>query len=152
MSQAFNDHDMSLRAIKRVRLEWLVGGEASPETPWQTEEAGPLAFGPGVFWANGAVRTLEMTYEDYELGVGNPGRWLFARRVQFFVDTDGALPVSFAHNFHTLPLVQVLQSLGGDNWQVVDVIALGGFIEHTGFDAVSVDFGGALEGLVLMAG
>lgn len=152
MTQTYNDHDFSLRVLKRIILQWLTGGEASPETPWQTEEAGPLAFGPGVLWANGAVRTLEMSYEPYELGVGDPQRWLFGRRVQFSFDSDGLSPVNFAHDFHQVPLVQVLEALGGDTWRVVDVIAAGGYILHGGFDDVTIDFGGALAGLVVMVG
>lgn len=162
MSQSFNDHDFSLRKLKRFLVEWLFGGESGPEFPWESETAGPLAFDAGCLWGAGAKRTLGWNWQPYELGTGIPNgadglpALMYAARQKFYGAVTAGPAVAFDHEFATWPLVQCIQrggGAGGVPWLMFDPLAAGGSVLFDiSLDQITVDFGGAFDGIVVIVG
>lgn len=165
----FNDKSMNFRRLRRFVLEWLFPSEGNPEFPWETgdgdpvdPELGPLAFGPGLFWADGVKKTAAFNWQPYAAGTGipdgadgEPAIFRVARHKFYGVTTAGAA-VGFNHEFNTWPLVQCIERGGGGSgapWLLYDPVAAGGSVLFDiNLDTVTVDFGGAFEGIVVIVG
>lgn len=167
----YNDKSMNFRRIRRFLVEWLTGSESTPTYPWQLNEAygdtvapedGPLGFPAGLTWGDGAFGTLAWTWQTYDPTTGlpngdddDPAIFRAARYKRYGAVTAGG-SLAFFHNFNQWPLVQVLQrggGAGGVPWLVFDVLGAGGSILHDiGFQEVTVDFGGAFDGVVIVVG
>ena len=166
----YNDKSMNFRRLRRFLVDWLTGTEGSATYPWElypddavAPEDGPLVFPPGLVWGAGGQRTLAWTWQEYSqpdgglpaAGDGDPAFFFAARYKVYGAVTSGAALV-FIHEFGRWPLVQCVERGGGTGgvpWLVYDPIANGGSILHdVGFDQVTVDFGGAFDGVVMMTG
>lgn len=162
MTQTYNDNDYSLRKLKRFLVEWLFGGESEAEFPWESETAGPLAFDPGCLWGDGRKKTLRWNWQAYELGTGIPNGAdgdpaLFqAARHKFYGAVTAGPSMAFSHEFNTWPLVQCIErggGAGGAPWLLFDPVTAGGSVLFdVALDQVTVDFGGAFDGIVVIVG
>lgn len=167
----YNDKSMNFRRIRRFLVEWLTGGEGSPTYPWDQNtalgddsapSAGPLGFDAGLTWGDGGSRTLAWTWEAYDPATGLPNgddgdpAIMRAARYKFYGAVTAGPSIAFFHNFNQWPLVQAIQrggGAGGVPWLVFDVLGAGGSILHDiGFQEVTIDFGGAFDGVVILAG
>lgn len=163
--KTFGGHDFSFGVLRKTVLEWLVGGEAGFEYPWEAdlEELGTLALPPGVVWPDGGRKTLRMTYVPYELGTGlapdmngQPGTFQFARFYRLFVDATDGLPFTVAHPMGVFPpQVHLVERIVGivDTWRVYDIHGAGGTIDYElDNETIAIDPAAAWQGYVTIVG